>query len=130
MESLRKVCLSIRSLMPKIVMHHLVSAIRLGRFTESLIRRLAKDLDELRNQTTKFMQIEKLTDYHISTRLENGGHKGREKDGGNQPISGRSSRNRDRRPQFFNYTPLNVSRGKILKKTLQDYLISVPKQSH
>jgi len=63
--------------------HHLVSTIRPDRFTESLIKRPATNLDELRNRATKFMQIEELTDYHKSVRSKNGGDKGREKDKGN-----------------------------------------------
>jgi len=31
-----------------IAMHHLVGAIRPGKFTESLVKRLVKDMDELR----------------------------------------------------------------------------------
>jgi len=58
MDKFSKVCMSIKNLMPEIAMHHLVSTIRPGRFTESLIKRSTKDLDELRNRATKFMQIE------------------------------------------------------------------------
>ena len=38
MDKFSKVCMGIRNLMPEIAMHHLVLAIRLGRFTESLIK--------------------------------------------------------------------------------------------
>jgi len=104
---------------------------RLGRFTKSLIKRPAKDLDELRNRATKFMQIEELTDYHRSVWSEIGGDKGKEKDGGNRPIFGRLGRNKQNcDPQFFNYTLLNVSRGKILEEKLRAELTSAPKQPH
>jgi len=70
------------------------------------------------------MQIEELTDFHISVRSENGGEKGKEKDKGNWPTSGQSDRSRENRgPQFLTYTPLNAARGKILDETLQAELI-------
>jgi len=58
MDRFNKVCMGIRNLMPEIAIHHLVSAIRQGRFTESLIKRPTKNMNELRNHATKFMQIE------------------------------------------------------------------------
>ena len=79
--------------MPEIAI--LVSVIRPCRFTESSIKRPAKDLDELRNRATKFMEIEEFTDYHRSVRSKNGGDKEKEKDGGNRPISGRSDRHKE-----------------------------------
>jgi len=51
-------------------MHHLVGAIRPGRFTESLIKKLAKDMDELRTRTKKFMQIDEHVDYHKAYQTE------------------------------------------------------------
>jgi len=123
MDKFNNVSMSIRNLMPELAMHHLVSAIRSGRFTESLIKRPAKDLDELRNRTTKFMQIEEHTNYHKSIRSEKG-EKAKEKDRGNRPISGRSDRFRENRgPRFLNYTPLTAPRGRILDKELQAELI-------
>jgi len=66
MDRINEVCMGIGNLMPEIAMHHLISAIRPSRFTESLIKRSAKNMDELRNRTTKFMQIEEHIDYHRS----------------------------------------------------------------
>jgi len=67
-------------------MHHLVSAIRPGWFTKILIKRPAKNLDELRNWETKFMNIEELSDFDRNVQSENEGDKGKEKDKG--PIYG------------------------------------------
>ena len=66
MDRFSKVCMGIKNLMPEIAMHHFVSTIQPSRFTESLIKRLAKNMDELRNRATKFMQIEENIDYHRS----------------------------------------------------------------
>jgi len=66
-----KFCMGIRNLVSEIAMHHLVSTIWPGRFTESLIKISAKNINELRNRATKFMQIEKHTDYHKSIQFVN-----------------------------------------------------------
>jgi len=46
---LSRVHMGIQNLMPEIAMHHLVLTIQPGRFIESLIKRPAKNLDELSN---------------------------------------------------------------------------------
>jgi len=48
MERFNKLSLSIRNLMPEIAMHHLISAPRPRKFTDSLIKKPTKNLDELR----------------------------------------------------------------------------------
>jgi len=50
MERFNKLSLSIRNLMPEIAMHHLISAPRPKKFTDSLIKKPTKNLDELRNR--------------------------------------------------------------------------------
>jgi len=80
MERFNKLSLRIRNLMPEIAMHHLNSTLRPSQFTDSLIKKPAKNLDELQNRATKFMQIEELRDFHKNVWAENGGDKGKEKD--------------------------------------------------
>jgi len=89
MEIFRKLSLSIRNLMPKIVMYHLILALRPEYFMDSLIKTPTKNLDELRNRATKFMQIEELHDYQKNARTKNGGDKEKEKDRGSQHIPNR-----------------------------------------
>jgi len=62
--------MGIRNLMLKIAMHHLVEAIPPSLFTESLIKRPTKNMEELRNRATKFMQIEEHIDYHRNHQFE------------------------------------------------------------
>jgi len=50
MDKFKKVCMGIRNLNPDIAMHHLVSVILSGRFTESLIKRPPYNMDELRTR--------------------------------------------------------------------------------
>ncbi|XP_068475257.1 uncharacterized protein [Phaseolus vulgaris] len=127
MDRFSKVCMSIRNLNPEIAMHHLVSAILPGRFTESLIKRPPCNMDELRTRVTKFMQIEEHIDYHRKTHVEN-----TDRGKGIRPPIVPTNRDRhrpNRGPRFHNYTPLIVPRGKVLDEALQIELIPALKQS-
>ena len=95
MERFSKVSLSIRNLMLEIAMHHLISTLRLDQFTDSLIKKPPKILDELQNPTTKFMQIEELHNFHKNVQAESGGDKGKDKDRANRPTFDRSDRFRE-----------------------------------
>jgi len=55
MKKFNKLSLSIINLMLEIAMHHLISTLQPGQFTCNLIKKPTKNLDELRNQTTKFI---------------------------------------------------------------------------
>jgi len=70
MDRFNKGCMGIRNLNPEITMHHLVSAICLGRFTESLIKRPTQHMEELRTRAIKFMQIEEHIDYHRNAQVK------------------------------------------------------------
>jgi len=69
-DKFNKVCMGIRNLNPEIAMHHLVSTILPGRFTESLIKRPPYNMDELRTRAPKFLQIEEHVDYHRKTQTK------------------------------------------------------------
>jgi len=69
--------MGIRNLMSEIAMHHLVSTIRPDQFTKSLMKRPTKNMDELRNRATKFIQIEEYINYYRSHQYE-GANKGKE----------------------------------------------------
>jgi len=127
MDRFSKVCMGIQNLNPDIVMHHLVSAILPGRFTESLIKRPPYNMDELRTKATKFMQIEEHVDYHRKTHVEN-----TERNKGTSPSMVPADRDRYRSnkgPCFHNYTPLIVPGGKIWDEALQTELIPALKQT-
>jgi len=124
-----KVCMGIRKLNPEIAMHHLISAILPGRFTESLIKRPPHDMDELRTRATKFMQIEEHIDYHRKTQAE-AYEKEKEKTQRHSSPMARTDRYwLNRGPRFHNYTPLTVPRGKVLDEALQPELIPAPRQA-
>jgi len=92
MDRFSKVWMGIQNLMPEIAMHHLVGAIHPGRFTESLIKRPAKNMEKLRNHATKFMHIEKHIDYHRKHQFEGAKGKEKEKYSSNRPLPSRSNR--------------------------------------
>jgi len=112
MDIFNKVCMGIRNLMLEIAMHHLISTIRSDRFTESLTKRPTKNLDELKNRATKFMQIEEHTDYHIS--IQSVSREKKEKDKGNWPTSSRPNCFREIGPPTPYLHPLTVPRCRRL----------------
>jgi len=89
MERFRKLSISIRNLIPKIAMYHLILDLQPVYFMDSLIKIPTKNLDELRNWATKFMQIKELHDYQKNARTKNGRDKGKKKDRGSQHIPDR-----------------------------------------
>ena len=127
MDRFSKVCMGIHNLNPDIAMHHLVSAILPGRFTESLIKWPPHSMDELRTRATKFMQIEEHIYYHRKAHVENT-NRGK---GVRPPIipTDRDRYRPNRGPRFHSYTPLIVPRGKVLDEALQIELIPALKQS-
>jgi len=131
MDRFSKVCMSIRNLMPKIAMHHLVGAIQPGKFTENLIKRPVRDMDELRTRATKFMQIEEHVDYHKAYQAETTSKESKKEKGrGNRLEPKRVDRFKENcDPRFNSYTPLTVRRGRILDEALQAELIPTLKSS-
>jgi len=131
MDKFSMVCMGIRNLNPDIAMHHLVSVILPGRFTESLIKRPPYNMDELRTIATKFMQIEEHVGYHRKT-LAKAYEKERDKNRGIRPPAVGTDRDQyrlNKGPRFYNYTPLTVPRGKTLDEALQTELIPALKQA-
>jgi len=82
MQWVRKLTSSSSRLHLKSKLHHLISTLRPEQFTNSLIKKPAKNIDELRNEATQFMQIKELHDYHKNVQVDNGGDKEKEKDRG------------------------------------------------
>nr|KYP31978.1 hypothetical protein KK1_047453 [Cajanus cajan] len=68
MERFGKMTLSIRNLDPAVAMHHLTTALRPGPFVNSLCKKPPRDLDDLRQRATKYMQMEELAEFRSHTK--------------------------------------------------------------
>ena len=69
MERFGKIALNIRNLSPELAMHHMVTALNPGPFSDSLCMKPVMNLDELRQRATKFMQLEELREFCAKTRV-------------------------------------------------------------
>jgi len=58
-----KVAMSIRNLSPDVALHHMLTALRLGPFADSLCMQPAASLDKLRRRAAKVMQLEELRQF-------------------------------------------------------------------
>jgi len=63
MEKFGKVALNIRNLSPNVTMHHMVTALRPGPFSDSLCKKLATNLNELKQRAAKYMQLKELREF-------------------------------------------------------------------
>jgi len=72
MERFSKISLNIQNLSLKLGMHHMVTTVRSRPFADSLCKKLAFDMDELRQWATKCMQLEELRDYQNQVQTETG----------------------------------------------------------
>ena len=132
LDRFNKACMNIRGLKQELALHHLVSAIRPSRFTESLIKKPPQDMEDLHTRATKFMQIEEHIDYHqrfkaVRTGVLKDQTPSKEREIETERTvwtTPRSNRNRGARiPRFNSYTPLTVPRGRALDEALQTKLI-------
>ncbi|XP_068483297.1 uncharacterized protein [Phaseolus vulgaris] len=137
LDRFNKACMNIRGLKQEVALHHLVSAIRPSRFTESLIKKPPQDMEDLRTRATKFMQIEEHIDYHQRFKAVGFGALKDQTQSKEREVETertvrttlRSDRNRGGRiPRFNSYTPLTVPRGRALDEALQTDLIPTLKQ--
>jgi len=79
MEMFEKLTLRIKTLDPNVALHHLITALRPGPFVDSLCKKPALDLDELRARVAKFMQLEELQEFRNQAQVGENTEKGKEK---------------------------------------------------
>jgi len=112
----------------------MVTALRPGPFVDSLCKKLAANMNEMRIRATKFMRLEELRDSGGQLKLEpqaSHGHPSVDKFRVREKLSFLlPARPKETRlPRFTNYTPLNVSRGRVLEEALSAYLMPVPRKA-
>jgi len=63
MDGFNQVALQIRNLNSEVALHHMVTALRPGSFADSLCKKPAMDMNEMRVRASKFMRLEELRDF-------------------------------------------------------------------
>ncbi|XP_068490511.1 uncharacterized protein [Phaseolus vulgaris] len=126
MERFGKVALGIRNLSPEITMHHMITALKPGPFADSLCKKPAINLDELRQRASKFMQMEELREFRNQVRVDGGEKKVIERE--NIPVA-RRAREEFRSRKFQQYTPLNTNRARILQEAMTAEIIPSPRKA-
>ena len=126
MDRFGKVALNIRNLCPEVAMHHMVTTLKPGPFSDSLCMQLTANLDELTHRATKFMQLEELREFHAKAQvleeLKKKVDKGR-------PMPSGRPRDFPKSPRFTRYTPLTADRSRILEEALNANLMTTPKRT-
>ncbi|XP_068466727.1 uncharacterized protein [Phaseolus vulgaris] len=124
MERFGRMALSIRNLSPEVSMHHMITALRPGPFADSLCKKPAVSLDELRRRAAKFMQMEELRDFKNQARMDvKNEKKTNEREAGYQS---RRFREEPRGRKFQQYTPLSTTRTRILQEAMATEVIPPP----
>ncbi|XP_068483271.1 uncharacterized protein [Phaseolus vulgaris] len=126
MERFGKVALGIRNLSPEVTMHHMITALKLGPFADSLCKKPAINLDELRQRASKFMQMEELREFRNQVRVDGGEKRVTERE---HPPVARRAREEFRARKFQQYTPLNTNRARILQEAMAAEIIPSPRKA-
>ncbi|XP_020217688.1 uncharacterized protein LOC109801105 [Cajanus cajan] len=132
MEQFGKMTLSIRDLDPAVAMHHLTRALRPGPFVNSLCKKPPRDLDDLRQRATKYMQIEELAKFRNQNRSDLFlGKKEAEKEHPprSRPRDAPDRERTNRGPRYAQYTPLNANSTKVLEQALATKILAVPRRA-
>jgi len=120
MERFRRVALGIQNLSPEVTMHHMITALKPGPFADSLCKKPATNLDELRQRASKFMQMEELKEFRNQARIDGGEKRVIERESG--PMA-RRAKDEFRSRKFQQYTPLNTNRTRILQEAMAAEII-------
>ncbi|XP_068497948.1 uncharacterized protein [Phaseolus vulgaris] len=126
MERFGKVALGIRNLSPEVTMHHMITALKPGPFADSLCKKPAINLDELRQRASKFMQMEELREFRNQVRVDGGEKRVIERE---HPPVARRAQEEFRSRKFQQYTPLNTNRARILQEAMAAEIIPSPRKA-
>ncbi|XP_020236319.1 uncharacterized protein LOC109815914 [Cajanus cajan] len=112
-------------------MHHLTTALRPGPFVNSLCKKPPRDLDDLRQRATKYMQMEELVEFRSQIRpdLFLGKKESDKEPPRSRPRDVPDREKNNRGPRYMQYTPLNTSRAKVLEQALATEVMAVPRRA-
>ncbi|XP_027368320.1 uncharacterized protein LOC113874282 [Abrus precatorius] len=135
MERFGKVTLSIYNLEPAVAMHHLTTALKPGPFVNSICEKPPVDLDKLRSQAAKYMQMEELSKYQNRIRMDQGSNS---KNTDRREAFKARQRNKRRNelerppqgPKYPSYTTLNTNRSRVLDQALATEILRMPKRAN
>jgi len=127
MERFGKIVLNIRNLSPEVAMHHMVTALKPGPFSNSLCKKPIMNLDELRQRAAKFMQLEELRELCAKTRVREEAERRVDK---NRPMTSARPREFPKPTRFTRYTPLTTDRSRILEEALSADLLTTLKRTN
>ncbi|XP_027343033.1 uncharacterized protein LOC113855601 [Abrus precatorius] len=135
MECFGRVTLSIHNLEPAVAMHHLTTALKPGPFVNSMCKKPPIDLDELRSQAAKYMQMEELSEYRNQVRTDQGANsknvEKREAFKARQENERRNELERPPRgPKYPSYTTLNTNRSRVLDQALATEILRMPRRAN
>jgi len=123
MDRFEKVALNIRGLNVEVAIHHMVTALWSGPFTDSLRKKLAPNMDGLHQRAAKFMKLDELKEFRSQVRAEENLAKKNDRDWNMQ-----RSKEGPRPSKFSKYIPLNTGRSRILEEVLSVELIPAPRK--
>ncbi|XP_020225264.1 uncharacterized protein LOC109807148 [Cajanus cajan] len=120
MSRFNKAALEIRDLNPAVALHHLTTALKPGPFANSICKKPPTDMDDLRRQADKYMQMEELAEFRNQARAEVSAKldKPAETNFRSRPKELIPREKPPRGPRYSQYTPLNTSRSAVLEQAL------------
>ncbi|XP_020235218.1 uncharacterized protein LOC109815046 [Cajanus cajan] len=131
MSRFNKAALEIRDLNLAVALHHLTTALKPGPFANNICKKPPTDMDDLRRQADKYMQMEELAEFRNQARAEvlAKPDKPAETNFRSRPKELIPREKPPRGPRYSQYTPLNTSRSAVLEQALASEVLAVPKRA-
>jgi len=102
MDRFSKMALDIWKLSPEVAMHHMVTTLKPGLFSDSLCMQSTTTLDEVRQTTTKYMQLEELKEFRNKAQAPDEPERRGDR---SRPTQFGKLRDFPKGPRFTRYTP-------------------------